>query len=195
MGVYGEGHPGQARQQGPVGCARVSRRQGLHQDRCAHYAFFMTISVAAQDGWDYNVFDAQSAYLQSDGIERLLLLRMPHKNQPPGTKPGQVFVATGSICGTRDAGRAWHEHIKKVLEVAGSPESRLEQGLHYLHGPSGLEAVAHTHVDDFLIAFKKASCARAPLETIVGHGRVLWSDHLQGWQSHQGDAGQVNAEP
>ena len=58
-------------------------------------AFFMTLSAAAQNGWDYNVFDAQSTYFQSDGIERLLLLRMPHKNPPPGTKPGQVFVATG----------------------------------------------------------------------------------------------------
>ena len=36
-------------------------------------------------------------------------------------------------------------------------ESRLEQGLYYLHGSSGLEAIAHTHVDDFLVAFKKAS--------------------------------------
>ena len=52
MDDYGEGHPGQARQQGPVGCARVSRRQGAHQDRCAHYAFFMTLSTAAQDGWE-----------------------------------------------------------------------------------------------------------------------------------------------
>ena len=117
----------------------------------------MTLSAAAHDGWSYNLFDAQSAYLQSDGIERLLLLRMPHKNQPPWTKPGQVFVATGSICGTRDARRACYEHSKKVLEAAGSAESRLEQGLYNLHGPSGLEAVAHTHVDDFLIAFKKAS--------------------------------------
>ena len=120
-------------------------------------AFFMTLSAAAQSGWDYSVFDAQSAYLQPDGIERLLLLRMPHKNPPPGTKPGQVFVATGSIYGTRDAGRAWYEHCKKVLGAAGFVESRLEQGLYYLHRPSGLEALVHTHVDDFLSAFKKAS--------------------------------------
>ena len=112
----------------------------------------MTLSAAAQNGWDYNVFDAQSAYLQSDGIERLLLLRMPHKNPPPGAKPGQVFVATGSIYGTRDAGRAWNEHSKKVFEAAGF----VEQGLYHLRGPSGLEAVVHTHVDDFLVAFKKA---------------------------------------
>ena len=88
-------------------------------------AFFMTLSAASQSGWDYGVFDAQSAYLQSDGIKRLLLLRMPHKNPPPGTKPEQVFVATGSIYGTRDAGRAWYEHSKKVLEAAGFVESKV----------------------------------------------------------------------
>ena len=105
----------------------------------------MTLPAAAQSGWDYSVFDAQSTYFQSDGIKRLLLLRMPHENPPPGTKPGQVFVATGSIYGTRDAGRA------------GFAESRLEQCLYYPHGPSGLEALVHTHVDDFLSAYKKIS--------------------------------------
>ena len=68
-----------------------------------------------------------------------------------------MFVATASIYGTRDAGRAWYEHSKKVLEAAGFVESRLEQSLHHLHGFDGLEAIAHTHVDYFLIAFKKAS--------------------------------------
>ena len=130
---------------------------------------------------------------------------MPHKNPPLGTKPGQVFVATGSICGTRDAGRAWYEYSKKVLEAAGFVESRLEQGLYHLHGPDGLEAMAHTHLDDFLIAFKKgiqsihrcveASCAHAPFETTVGHGRVVWSDHLQGRQPHKRDTSQVDAGP
>ena len=65
------------------------------------------------------MFHAQSAYLQSDGIKRLLLLRMPHKNPPSETKPGQVFVATDSIYGTGDAGRAWLELSKQVLEAAG----------------------------------------------------------------------------
>ena len=52
---------------------------------------------------------------------------------------------------------AWYEHSKKVLEAACFVESRLEQGLYYLQGPSGLEALVHTHVDDFRSAFKKAS--------------------------------------
>ena len=68
-----------------------------------------------------------------------------------------MFVATGSIYGTRDAGRAWYEHSKKVLVAAGFAESRLEQGLYYLHGPSGLEALVHTHVDEFPSAIKKTS--------------------------------------
>ena len=209
MGVYGEGHPGQARLQGPVGCARGVKKtraaSGQMRPLDRETPSCMTLSAAAQDGRDYNVFDAQSAYLQSNGIERLLLLRMLHKKPPPGTKPGQVYNATGSIYGTGDAGRAWYEHSKKVLETAGFMESRLEQGFCYLHGPSGLEAVAHTHADDFLVAFKKASkrykdalqhlVQRASLEATVWHDRVLWPDHLQRWQSHQDDSSNVNAEP
>ena len=120
-------------------------------------AFLMTLSAAGQSGWDYNVFDAQSAYLHSDGIKRLLLLRMHHENPSLGTNPGQVFVATGSIYGMRDVGRAWYEHSKKVLEAAGFVESRPEQGLHFLPGHDRPEALAHTHVDDFLIAFQDHS--------------------------------------
>ena len=52
-----------------------------------------------------------------------------------------------------------HEHNKQVLKAAGFVESRVEQGLYYLHGPDGLDAVACTHVDDFLIAFRRASKA------------------------------------
>ena len=46
----------------------------------------------------YHVFDVQSAYLQSIGIERLLFfffLRMPHRNPPPGTK--SVLEAAGFV--------------------------------------------------------------------------------------------------
>ena len=99
-------HPGQARLQSSTvvqGCQEDKSYIRTDAPTGSRDAFFMTLSAAAQIGWDYSVFDAQSAYLQSDGIERLLLLRMPHKNPPAGTKPGQVFVAAGSIYGARDA--------------------------------------------------------------------------------------------
>ena len=60
-------------------------------------AFFLTLAFGSQKGWNITSFDAQSAYLQSDGITRLLLIRMPWQSPPPGTQPGQVLVATGSI--------------------------------------------------------------------------------------------------
>ena len=168
-------------------------------------AFFLTLSAAAQSGWDYSVFDASQRTSSQTASRDCCCCGSHTKNPPPGTKPGQVYIAIGSIYGTRDAGRGWFEHSKKVLETAGFMESRLEQGLCYLHGPSGLEALVHSHVDDFLVAFKKGlqeiqgcfatSCARAPFEATVGHGRALWPDYFQRWQSHQGDANQVNAEP
>ena len=78
VGVHGQHHSGQVyiRTDAPTG---------------SRDAFSMTLAAAAQGGWDYSVFDAQSAYLQSDGIERPMLLRMPHKNPIPEKKPGQVF--------------------------------------------------------------------------------------------------------
>ena len=95
------------------------------------------------------------------------------------------------------AGRARHEHSKKVLEAAGFVESNLEQDLYYLHGPSQLQAVVHTHVDNFLSAVRKVSkkyndalqklVSRASFETTVRLGCVLRKDHLQRRQSHQGD--------
>ena len=135
-GADGEGHPGQARLQGQVCCARVTVDKGHIRTGAptgSTDAFFITLAAAAKVGLDYNGFDAQSAYLQPDGIERLLLLRMPHKNQPLATKPGQVFVATGSMCGTWDAGHAWYDHSKKVLDAAGFVGSRQGQGLYHLH--------------------------------------------------------------
>ena len=92
-----------------------------------------------------------------------------------------------------------------MLEAAGFVESKLVQGLYYLHGPSGLEALVHTHVDDFLSAFKKASkkykdalqhlVHKLHLKQQSGFGCVLRKDNLQRWQSHQGDTNQVNDEP
>ena len=76
-------------------------------------AFFMTLAAVAQDGWDYNVFDARSAYLQPDGIERLLLLRMPHKSPSLGRNQGKCLLQL-----VRTTGREML-HSKKVLEAVG----------------------------------------------------------------------------
>ena len=55
-------------------------------------AFFMTHSAAAQSGWDYSVFDAQSAYLQSDGIKRLSFASASQKIRLLGRSQGRCLL-------------------------------------------------------------------------------------------------------
>ena len=90
--------------------------------------FFLTLAFGSQKGWKITSFDAQSAYLQPEGITRLLLIRMPWQSLPPGTQPGQVLVATGSIYGTCDAGRGWYLHSKEVFKREGCLESGSKRG-------------------------------------------------------------------
>ena len=67
----------------------------------------VAVAASSQSNWDVATYDAASAYLQADGIDRCLLLRLPKTDPPPGCSPGQVVRANGSIYGTRDAACAW----------------------------------------------------------------------------------------
>ena len=93
-------------------------------------------------------------------------------------------------------------HGKKVLGAAGFVSSRLERSLYHLHGPDEPEAFAHTHVDDFLIAFRKAFKAykdaledlvhtlhmKHKTRTVVCCGRTISKEG-----SHEGDTSNVDA--
>ncbi len=70
----------------------------------SRHAMMLVIAVGSREGWNLSKWDADSAYLQSEGLDRALLLCMPNP-APPGHKPGDIVVATGAIYGTQDAGR------------------------------------------------------------------------------------------
>ena len=95
---------------------------------------------------------ARSAYLQSDNLSRLLLLRMPRQHPPPGCLPEQILVALGSIYGTRDAGRGFYLHAKRFLSSLGLAELCLEKACYAFPGAHGPRLVMRTHVGDFLVA-------------------------------------------
>ena len=105
----------------------------------SRHAFFLTLAFGSQKGWKITSFDARPAYLQPEGITRLLLIRMPWQNPPPGTQPGQVLAATGSIYGTCDAGRGWYLHSKDVFKSKGCLESRLEKRFYFLPSPGSAQ--------------------------------------------------------
>ena len=116
-------------------------------------ALHITMAFASQKGWCLEGYDAASAYLQAEGLDRFLLLRMPAQGPPPGTLPSQILRASSAIYGTRDAGRSWYLHLKKVLETENLTEMQLERCLYvYCDRDRNLAVTVFTDVDDFIIS-------------------------------------------
>ncbi|CAE7745994.1 RE1 [Symbiodinium sp. KB8] len=114
-------------------------------------AFNLVCSVAMLKGWVITACDASTAYLQSQGISRLLLLRPP-RPPPPGVSPHALFRARGSIYGTKDAGRAWWRKLWRTLKKHCWSMSRIEAALFYLFEGEAFKGILVTHVDDLFSA-------------------------------------------
>ncbi|CAE7548475.1 RE2, partial [Symbiodinium necroappetens] len=104
-----------------------------------------------QEGWEILACDASTAYLQSQGISRLLVLRPP-RPPPPGVSPGDLLRAKGSIYGTRDAGRSWWRKLHQTLKGHCWRMSRIEPAFFILAEGPTLLGVLITHVDDLYAA-------------------------------------------
>ena len=113
--------------------------------------FNVVCSVAVMKGWVILACDASTAYLQSQGISRLLVLRPP-RPPPPGVSPDDLLRAKGSICGTRDAGRSWWRKLFQTLKKHSWRMSRIEPALFILAEGPTLLCVLITHVDDLYAA-------------------------------------------
>ena len=110
-------------------------------------AFNLVSAVAVLKGWQVLAADASTAYLQSHGISRLLILRPP-RPPPPGLGPNDLLRAKGSIYGARDAGRSWWKRLYKSLRQNGWRMSAIEPALFILASGPSLLGVLITHVDD-----------------------------------------------
>ena len=112
----------------------------------SHLAFTLICSLASTMQWRVKSADASNAYLQAEGMDRLLVLRPPHP--APAGLDGKLLRAKGSIYGTRDAPRAWWLHLKNLLLKEGWQEHPLEPALFQRHEGSTLTGLLMTHVDD-----------------------------------------------
>ncbi|CAE7470653.1 RE1, partial [Symbiodinium pilosum] len=118
-------------------------------------AFNLVSAVAVLKGWQVLAADASTAYLQSHGISRLLILRPP-RPPPPGLGPNDLLRAKGSIYGARDAGRSWWKRLYKSLRQNGWRMSAIEPALFILASGPSLLGVLITHVDDIYACGKSA---------------------------------------
>ena len=136
------------------GCQEQSYALRSDAPTGSQLAFHVALAFAAQRGWTLEGYDAASAYLQAEGLDRLLLIRMPAKRPPPGTLPNQVLRANTAIYGTKDAGRHWYKYSKGVFENEYRfRESILERCLYvWLDAERKIAALLFAHVDDFFIA-------------------------------------------
>ena len=110
-------------------------------------AFNFVTAITVVMGWTIEAYDASTAYLQSQGISRLLILRPP-RPPPPGISPLSLLRAKGSIYGTRDAGRSWWRKLYRVLLSKQWVMSKLEPALFFLYEDKNLTGILISHVDD-----------------------------------------------
>ncbi|CAE7352234.1 RE2 [Symbiodinium sp. CCMP2456] len=110
-------------------------------------AFNLVCAISVLKRWTITACDASTAYLQSKGISRTLILRPP-RPPPPGISPHDLLRARGSIYGTKDAGRAWWKKLYKTLKRHSWLMSRIEAALFYLVEGGRLIGVMISHVDD-----------------------------------------------
>ena len=114
-------------------------------------AFNFICMIATVMNWIISACDASTAYLQSQGISRLLILRPP-RPPPPGISPHDLLRARGSIYGTKDAGRSWWKKLFRTLKRFGWRMSRIESAMFLLVIDTKLVGVLITHVDDLFCA-------------------------------------------
>ena len=89
-----------------VGCMEDTDSIRGDSPTCSLLGVHLICSVTASHRWKLKKLDAKNAYLQSGGIDRILLLKMPNP-PPPGRGKHDIMQALGSIYGTKDAGRAF----------------------------------------------------------------------------------------
>ena len=149
------------------GCQEIIAGMRTDAPTGSRESYILVVCSACIPNWRLRAFDAQTAYLQSEGIDRVLLLRMPRDRPPPGTQPGEVRLATGSIYGTKDAARAWYRHSKRVLAQHGFVESSLERGLYFHYTGGEVDVILHSHVDDFLVAQAPTKAAEKVMQDLT----------------------------
>jgi len=133
-----------------IGCQEPIEGMLTESPIASHQALCLTLGFASQSGWGLCSLDTTSAYLQApSGDGRVLLLRLPAVNPPPGCVSCQVVHAHSAIYGTRDAGRSFYKHFAKVAAEHGVKELKLERAMFVFRNPAGEPIlVASIHVDD-----------------------------------------------
>ena len=115
---------------------------------CSKEGMRIFLTIASAMGWICYTIDVRSAYLQGDGISRVVFIRPPKE-----FADGRVWKLKKTVYGLCDAARAWYLKVRKTLEELGMVSNEILNGsLYYWSYEGMLQGLLAVHVDDFLWA-------------------------------------------
>lgn len=106
------------------------------------------LSVANMMGVTLEALDIRTAFLQSDKLNRIILMKPPKEFR---VNNEIVWKLNKPVYGLNDASRCWFLTVKKKLVEFGCVPLKLDNSVYIYHHDGKLSGFAVIHVDDFLV--------------------------------------------
>ena len=114
------------------------------------------LTIAATEKWKIESLDVKTAFLQSNKLERKILIRPPKEAQT-----NKLWQLNKPAYGLGDASRLWYLTVRDKLIKMGSKVSIHDQGLFHFKDLEGrLISIIIVFVDDLLVAGKEATICK-----------------------------------
>ena len=109
----------------------------------------MFLGLAAANSWKIEMIDIHAAFLQSDPLDRVILLKPPKQFRKDSDT---LWLLLKPVYGLNDASRCWFLTAKRLLEKLGCKCLSLDYSVYIYHDSEGkLAGFLVIHVDDFLV--------------------------------------------
>ena len=109
----------------------------------------LTMAIAASKGWQIQLTDVKSAFLQGNPPDRDIFVIPP---VGASASDSYVWKLKKSLYGLNDAAQSFHLSLVSELKKLGCVQSGLDNTLFYLIRDNELQGVIVSHVDDLLHA-------------------------------------------
>lgn len=110
----------------------------------------MCIIFCNMFNWELQSLDVRAAFLQSNTIDRIILMKPPKEFRKDG--PEIVWKINKPVYGLKDGARGWFLTLKKELLEWGCKPLKLDPSVYTYLYENQLAGFLVIHVDDFMIA-------------------------------------------
>ena len=109
----------------------------------------MCMILCVQNGWEIQSLDVRSAFLQSEDLDRTILMKPPKEFRKDSET---LWKIKKPVYGLNDGARKWFITMKNKLVKYGCRSLKLDSSVYVFYHNGKLSGVAVVHVDDFLLA-------------------------------------------